>query len=157
MRQLNFKLKKGVVFSLERILSKLKTDYPIPDSPKEGDFYFSGTMNARTNKENDEDYVEVSIVMSKKPDGWKAEADGTHTPGSDAEILQSYFDNLDETSDEATKYLSSEEKSGIIDRAKSDAASKTWDQLTAEQKKIVMNSNLSLADWDQLAIDFPEV
>ena len=41
-------------------------------------------------------------------------------------------------------------------RAKEDAVIKTWDNLTIEQRKLIMSSDLSDAEKDQIIVDFPE-
>lgn len=43
-----------------------------------------------------------------------------------------------------------------VERARADILTKSFDQLSVEQKKIIMNMDLSDEDREQILIDFPE-
>lgn len=68
-------------------------------------------------------------------------------------LFESIWSSLDEE-DQQAKITLAAARPLAIENAKSAAANSAWDQLTAEQKKIVIGAPLSEADIDQLVIDF---
>lgn len=68
-------------------------------------------------------------------------------------LFESIWSSLDEE-DQQEKINLAVARPLAIENAKSAAANSAWDQLTVEQKKIVIGAPLSGADIDQLVIDF---
>jgi len=68
-------------------------------------------------------------------------------------LFESIWSSLDEE-DQQEKINLAAARPISIENARVAAANSAWDQLTAEQRKIVIGAPLSEADIDQLVIDF---
>lgn len=137
MIELTWELKKDVNLNIQKILDKLKADWPASEDPNV--FYFSGNMSSAKCENSDSQICTyISLHFSKLPDGWEAEEDGSHTIGSDAETLDNYFKNLDETSPEALAYYTMEEYETTLKTIKDAIVSKSWDTMTELERKVLL-------------------
>lgn len=68
-------------------------------------------------------------------------------------LFESMWSSLDEE-DQQEKINLSAARPLAIENAKSAAVNSAWDQLSAEQRKIIIGAQLSEADIDQLVTDF---
>ena len=68
--------------------------------------------------------------------------------------LDSYYAGLNTGSDEAVNYYSMSEAATALQAAREDAATKNYDQLSTQQKKIIAGATLTAADHRQLITDF---
>jgi len=71
-------------------------------------------------------------------------------------LFESIWSLLDEE-DQQEKMNLAAARPLAIENAKSAAVNSTWDQLTTEQRKIIIGASLSEADIDQLVADFGNV
>ncbi len=72
------------------------------------------------------------------------------------ETLETLWDSIDEAHIIATSYVSATSLQEAEIRAREDAPTKTWDNLTIEQKKIISGAEITLTDRKQMLTDFPE-
>lgn len=125
----------------------MRTAYP--DSE---DLYFVG----QTSTPN-----ELKWKFSQRPIGWNG-YDENGDPiapdaSSEAEGIIDYWNSLDDQSTPAQNYFTEPEWLGARERANIDAATKTWDNLSTEQKKLVVSTALTASEMSAIITDHPEV
>lgn len=69
------------------------------------------------------------------------------------ELFESIWSSLDQE-EQQQKISRIEARPQAIENAKSAAVTSSWDQLTAEQRKLIIGASLTEADIDQLVEDF---
>ncbi len=74
------------------------------------------------------------------------------TPEED-DLFESIWSSLDQQ-DQQEKIERIESRPSAIENAKAAAVTSSWDQLTAEQRKLIIGASLTEADIDQLVEDF---
>lgn len=73
------------------------------------------------------------------------------------DAINAYWAGITNQSAEATAYFPSSSLLFAIKLAKEDSTTKTWDQLSAQQKKLLSGVDLLLADKVALITAFPQV
>lgn len=100
----------------------------------------------------------LELWFDKEIEGYGKDEDGNITAesGSDAETIENLWNAIDESHEIATSYVSRQSLVDAEQRAKEDIPSKTFDNLTTQQKKMLAGVSLSYDDRVQLLTDFPE-
>jgi len=66
------------------------------------------------------------------------------------DAIKTYWDSIDNESEEATTYASQDAVNAAIIAAKEDAVTKSWDQLSPAQRKMMMGLALTAEDKQSL-------
>ena len=135
---------KAFSISLDKLSNELKVLFP----EHETNPVFNGTQA----------YSVLELWFDKQIEGYGKDEDGniTTVEGSDAETIENLWTSIDEDHIIATDYVNAQDLSDAENRAREDAPTKTWDNLTTEQKKIISGAEISLTDRKQMLTDFPE-
>jgi len=147
---------KAFNISLDTVKAHFETSYPNTQVDKSvvdesAALYFIGTSAG-------DDLV---FHFNKEPVGYNGfDIDGTMIApdvGSEAEAIENYWSGIIETSIEATDYVAFQDLQDAEKRAREDAATKGYDLLSTEQKKLIAGVEISIADRKQMLIDHPAV
>lgn len=145
---------KSFNISLDELSNQLKTDFP----ESEVNPVFKGIQAVGDGEQNAiviPGYLE--LWFDKPIEGYSKNEDGelVAEEGSDAETIEDLWNAIDENHIIATSYVSNQDLLDAEVRAREDAASKDWDNLSTEQKKIISGASLTLADRKQILTDHP--
>ena len=120
--------------------------------PDTEDLYFTGQAASSEG---------LTRFFNKMPIGWNGydENGDPNTPdaSSEAEGIINYWDSLDDQSTPAQDYFTKEHYFAAENRAREDIATKTWDNLSSEQKKLIGNTKLTTTEMNSIITDHPEV
>lgn len=136
---------KSFNISLDKLEEQLKADFP----EHETNPVFKGSQA----------YSVLELYFDKPIEGYGKDSEGNVTTesGSDAETIEALWLLIDESHIIATSYVSLTELSGAEKRAREDAATKAWDSLSTEQKKLISGADVTLEDRKQMLLDHPSV
>ncbi len=129
--------------SLSKFSDELKTLFP----EHETNPVFKGTQANTV----------LELWFDKEIEGYIQDAEGNITieSGSNAESIETLWDSIIESHVIATSYASSISLEEAEQRARTDIISKTFDQLSIEQKSLLAGVDLTEEDRLQLLTDFP--
>lgn len=149
---MRFKWKEHNI-SLAEVEAHMKSEYPMPEgkdaqSLTDADGLVFLGMSANQNG--------VNLHFSKSPEGRSKDEEGNEViaEGSEYAAIKNYWDGLDENSTAAQNYFSYDAYKVAELAARSDAATKDWNNLSTQQKKLIANSEISNADMLQIVTDF---
>lgn len=119
--------------------------------PDSGDLYYTGQTATLES---------LTWHFNTIPEGWNGydENGDPKTPdaSSEAEDIVNYWNSLDDQSSVATSYFAKEDYFAAEKRAREDIITKTWDNLSTEQKKFITNVGLSATEMNNIITNHPE-